>query len=696
MTIERKGKNSGSEKTFLKTIGARLILGLFFISSLMVLLISGVIRTQMNRSGEMLTEATQNHLITAAQALANLISIEELDLYHTPEDTETEEYQDLKHRLLTFAEDNNLLYAYFWRDYGNNQFQFIVDNDFDPEEEVGPWEINDIGEDYLALPALAGNIVVSNLSAIALTWDGLITAYAPVYDSEGNIYCIAGVDISHNYLYIQRRDAQRMTLIQLVAIPFSVISGILNMLLYRSRAKQIQEAHAQLAQEKDIIQTMKDNIQQGIFLMNGELKILPQYSRNLISILSYYNSELDEKSFIDILSSSLNEKHLQIMRGYFTMIFDKSKSAKVLESANPISEFEYKIEDRTKILKTKFQLIEQTGTEPLIMGIIQDMTREKEFEQELQAQKEAQELEMKNMFDVIQIDPMVFQDFIDDTETNFNQINSILKDRTITERQAVTKIFQNVHAIKSNALILGLENFGNKLHALEEDIKAISARNDITVNDTLSLAVKLELVLQDKDNFMVMVKKIESFKSSNQVDAVLINSLTRAVEKIAGETRKKVTIKAGQLDRDILESKLRKPIRDILLQCIRNSIYHGIEQEDERIRKNKPPQGLLSFSVKKTNDKAELIFSDDGKGLDWAKIKKKYLETHPQANDVDKKILLASIFTPEFSTAGEVTEIAGRGVGLSLVKDVVKENQGAISVNSLDSGLTFKFTFPLA
>ena len=454
--------------------------------------------------------------------------------------------------------------------------------------------------------------------------------------------------------------------------------------------------NAELASERDIVQTMKDNIDRGIFLMDSEFKILPQYSKPLIPIFAYYDSELAGKNFLDMLSASLDAKQLQIMKGYFTMIFNKTRSVKILDSANPISEFEYKIEDRTKTLSTKFSLIEKAGSEPVVIGIVQDITREKEFEIELKAQKEARELEMKNMFDVIQIDPVVFQDFAEDTDNNFNFINSILKDGTLSERQAVEKIYQNVHAIKSNALILGLETFGNKLHDLEDDIKRVSNQKDIAVEDILGLALKLENIMQEKDSYIKITKRIESYKTSNKLDSVLMHNLSKAVEKISAETGKKAALKTGQIDVEILESRLRKPIKDILFQCVRNSLYHGIESIDERIRKHKNPQGNLSVSIIKNGGKAEISFSDDGRGLDWEKIKKKYLQLHPQAKDADRKVLLAAIFSPEFSTSEKTTSIAGRGVGLSLVKSIIKDNNGVISVNSSDSGLSFKFTFPFS
>ncbi|MCL2805716.1 MAG: ATP-binding protein [Treponema sp.] len=453
------------------------------------------------------------------------------------------------------------------------------------------------------------------------------------------------------------------------------------------------ELKAELASERDMIQTMKDNLDQGIFMMDRDLNILPQYSRPLTTILSYFEEDLTGKNFLDIINASFDSKQLQIMKGYFNMIFTKTKGSKVLDAANPIAEFEYKIDDKRKYLSTKFNLIEQAHSEPVIVGIIQDITREKEIENELEAQKQVQELEMKNMFDIIKIDPLVFQNFIEDTESHFNSINTILKDRSLSEKQVVTKIFQYVHAIKSNAIILGLESLGNKLHLLEDDIKAVSNKDIVFVNDVIVLAIKIEAFMQEMDSYIAITKKINTYKTANQMDTMLVSSLTKAVDRLAVEVQKKIKLEAGHIDLNVLESKLRKPIKDILFQCVRNSIYHGIEPADVRIKKNKKPQGLLTFSIKHVNDKAEISYSDDGCGLDWKKIKDKHLEKNPNAV-VDKKVLLGSIFTPEFSTAETTSSAAGRGVGLSLVKDLVKENRGNISVNSTEAGLSFKFTFP--
>ncbi|MCL2066323.1 MAG: ATP-binding protein [Treponema sp.] len=488
-----------------------------------------------------------------------------------------------------------------------------------------------------------------------------------------------------------------ITIISSAAMAFIAIFISQRMLRQISTLKERTEAklYAEITRERDIIQTMQDNIHQGVFLMDQEYKILPEYSKPLVTILSYYGEELAGKNFLDILASSLDTRQLQTMKAYYSMIFAKSKSVKVLEAANPISEFEYKIDDRTKILSSRFGLIEKADSEPLIIGMLQDVTREKEFDTELKAQKEAKEREMNDMFEVIQLDPVVFQDFIEDTEANFNYLNTILKDKNQTEKQVVTKFYQIIHATKANAQILGFDSYAKKLHAFEDDIKTVSAGAEIGKDEVLALTVRLESIMQEKDTYIKMFKKIDTFRATNRLDSILHHGLNRAVEKLAKETKKKVELKKEQLDLDILGSKLRKPIKDILFQCVRNSIYHGIETVDERIKLNKRPGGLLTFGIRNVNGKAEISFSDDGHGLDWDKIKARHLELHPDAQDTSKKVLLASIFSPEFSTSDEVSMAAGRGVGLSLVRDIVKENGGAISVNSSDHGLSLKFTFPL-
>jgi len=243
-----KNQKSASSNSLLermsKAIGVQFTLGLFFISALMVLLVSIVVNIHLNHYVAMVTESTQNHLKAAAQAAAKYVSVEELDRYHTVEDAKNQSYQELKRRLEQFAKEYNVLYVSFLRQYDKDNFQYIVDNDFDPKTIVGPGTVKPIQD--IARAALSGNVTATDLGNYNESWEGLIAGFAPVYDSDGKFYCVADVDISDKIILDMRRYSLIMTILQINALTISVLFGILNMLLYRSKAKQIEEAHIKL------------------------------------------------------------------------------------------------------------------------------------------------------------------------------------------------------------------------------------------------------------------------------------------------------------------------------------------------------------------------------------------------------------------------------------------------------------------
>jgi class 3 adenylate cyclase len=243
-----KEQQTKSSKTLLeklsKKIGVQITLGLFFISALMVLLVSIVVNIHLNHYVGMITESTQNHLKAAAQAAAQFVSVEELDRYHTIEDSKTQSYQELKRRLDLFAKEYNVKYVSYLRQYDNDNFQYIIDNDFDPATIVGPGDVLPIED--IARSALSGNVTATDLGNYNESWNGLIAGFAPVYDKNGRFYCVADVDISDKVILDMRKYSLIMTILQINALSISVLFGILNMLLYRKKAQEIEEAHVKL------------------------------------------------------------------------------------------------------------------------------------------------------------------------------------------------------------------------------------------------------------------------------------------------------------------------------------------------------------------------------------------------------------------------------------------------------------------
>ncbi|MDR2607548.1 MAG: response regulator [Treponema sp.] len=226
-----------------------MVSSLFFISTLLVLLIAIVVTVYMNRTVKMVEISTQNHLRASAMAASSLLDAEELDQFHTIEDMEKPEWEIARARLAKFAEQYQVLYVYYWRDYGDGRIQYIIDNDTDPETMANPdmfYPIDDPEDPVTSAMVpyiLAGNIYTSDLGIYTKSWDGLISGVAPVFNEDGTVYCAAGVDLSDETIIIQRRNMTILRTVLICALTLSLFAGGAGMWFYRQKARQSENAN---------------------------------------------------------------------------------------------------------------------------------------------------------------------------------------------------------------------------------------------------------------------------------------------------------------------------------------------------------------------------------------------------------------------------------------------------------------------
>ncbi|MCY1514375.1 Sensor histidine kinase RcsC [compost metagenome] len=181
-----------------------------------------------------------------------------------------------------------------------------------------------------------------------------------------------------------------------------------------------------------------------------------------------------------------------------------------------------------------------------------------------------------------------------------------------------------------------------------------------------------------------------------QFDA-LAERLYRVARQAAAETGKEVRllIKGGtvEIDRSVLD-RMAGPIEHL----IRNAVVHGIEPAPQRRAAGKPATGALTLEVQQEGNEVVLHFVDDGGGLDLARIRARAVERRLLAPDDDagEARLTEMIFTPGFSTADTVSELAGRGVGMDVVRAETVALGGRITLASkAGQGTTFTVHLPL-
>ncbi|MFI7586941.1 chemotaxis protein CheW [Spongisporangium articulatum] len=204
-------------------------------------------------------------------------------------------------------------------------------------------------------------------------------------------------------------------------------------------------------------------------------------------------------------------------------------------------------------------------------------------------------------------------------------------------------------------------------------------------------AQRLSLVTSELQE-QVMKTRMQS------VDAVW-SKLPRVVRDLARQCGRQVRLEMQgrdtELDRSVLEA-----IKDPLTHLVRNAIDHGIESPEARVAAGKGPEGQLTLRAYHEAGQVHLEIIDDGKGIDPGVIGAKALErelvTQSQLDRMTSREIIQLIFLPGFSTAGQVTNVSGRGVGMDVVKTRIEGIGGSVDVTSaVGAGSTFRLTIPL-
>jgi len=181
--------------------------------------------------------------------------------------------------------------------------------------------------------------------------------------------------------------------------------------------------------------------------------------------------------------------------------------------------------------------------------------------------------------------------------------------------------------------------------------------------------------------------------------AKVFNKFPRMVRDLAKARKKSIELVISGEDTE-LDKALVEEIGDPLIHIIRNSIDHGIEETEVRKAQGKDPQGKVYLSAFQEGNHIAIQIKDDGKGLDVEAIKRKAIERgildQERSESISDKEAMQLIFAPGLSTAKQVTDISGRGVGMDVVKTNIQKLNGIIDIDSeLGMGTVITFKVPL-
>ena len=181
--------------------------------------------------------------------------------------------------------------------------------------------------------------------------------------------------------------------------------------------------------------------------------------------------------------------------------------------------------------------------------------------------------------------------------------------------------------------------------------------------------------------------------------STLLDLFPKLVRDLSREQGKEadLVVRGGDVEMD---KRILEEMKDALIHLVRNGIDHGIEKPEARARQNKASRGTITIAVSQINgSKVEILVSDDGAGIDPARVREAALKrgmiSADQARQLDEQQAFALVFQSEISTSPIITEVSGRGLGLAIVREKTERLGGRVTVESRrEAGATFRIVLP--
>ena len=226
-----------------------------------------------------------------------------------------------------------------------------------------------------------------------------------------------------------------------------------------------------------------------------------------------------------------------------------------------------------------------------------------------------------------------------------------------------------------------------QLDALTRGVEQQQAR--LTVHELSRIARNFDRKLNELQKSVIETRMVPV----GQIYA----KLSRTVRKVARELNKEIELvlrgEETELDKMMVEE-----LTDPLMHIIRNALDHGIEPPEERARRGKPALGRVTLTAYQQGNSVVIDVTDDGRGIDPEVVRRAAVKGGllGEKDPIDASRAYELLFTPGFSTAREVSEISGRGVGLDVVKKNLQELKGSIDIlSAVGEGTTFRVMLPI-
>jgi two-component system chemotaxis sensor kinase CheA len=255
----------------------------------------------------------------------------------------------------------------------------------------------------------------------------------------------------------------------------------------------------------------------------------------------------------------------------------------------------------------------------------------------------------------------------------------------LTESQRQNQVAEQLKAISSQLACMEKDAQPGQLRSLSKQVAAVRRLNQRSAWAMRHLSKQLQ-----QDVWQARMVPAES----------LLEGYRKMVRDLARDESKEVEFRATSTgvhaDRRVLDA-----LKDPVMHVLRNAISHGIEAPPERIAKGKPAGGLVTLRIGAEGQRLTIAIQDDGRGVDFSRVvevaERQGILSEADAARRAPSELVRFLFRAGFSTSRSVTDLSGRGMGLSVVYEAVRRLQGEVALRPADGcGTSIRFSVPLS
>lgn len=476
--------------------------------------------------------------------------------------------------------------------------------------------------------------------------------------------------------------------------------------LVAERTKELREAN-------NFITAMINSLDQGLFVFDKTKKCLDIFTKACEKMFSKIPKGLEVVSLL-----GLGDKEVEGFDKWSNVIFSNMMpfdAAKALGPKNVVNS-EYGQDDFQHISLDYYPMKNDEDQLENVVVVATDKTAEVEAEERFK-EKDAY---VSMILNIIK-NKKAFYDFLDEMEEMLVNLSDFSKHDDLENiamiafhsmnggfaNYSISHLVKVARAIESE--IKAFEGSREELETLlTEHIARFRSERDATLEDIESqLADSKNKFEIDKSDLAEMKNRLQSNEDpmslyteyfEREKVSSMFSPYAELVSQISEKLGKPMTplfINGGDIR---IDTDKIKEFSSSLVHLFRNCMDHGIETPDKRTENGKPEEGSINITAHLTPDeKLQLVIQDDGAGININKIREILTEKGIEHEGLSDKEAMMYIFKPDFSTAEKLTELSGRGVGMSAVYQAVKNLNGKLDLESeMGKGSKFIFELPMS